>query len=209
MSLFKRQVLSYKKKNVGIFIFDEVEVLDFCGPFEIFSSTRISKNSVANIHSLKPAFNVFTFTERKKTITTTGGLIVKSKYSFKDCPFLDIIVIPGGIGTRKLLKNKKIIDWLKYNRNTDTIASICTGALLLAKAGLLENKKATTHWGALDLLKTISPSTRVLKNKRVVFDTYYTSAGVSAGLDLSLRIIEKILGKKIAKNTAKYVEYEY
>lgn len=198
-----------KKKNVGIFIFDQVEILDFCGPFEIFSAARKSKNSLAKIHNIPQAFNVFTFTERKKYITATGGLTIKSKYCLKNCPFLDILILPGGIGTRRLLKNKKILDWLKLNENIKVIATICTGALLLAKAGLLEKKKATTHWGAYDLLKEISPSTEVIKNERVVFDTYYTSAGVSAGLDLSLNIVEKLLGKQIAKNTAKYIEYRY
>ena len=198
-----------KKKNVGIFIFDEVEVLDFCGPFEIFSAARKSISSSAKINKLPQAFNVFTFTEKKKYITATGGLTIKSKYYLKDCPFLDVLILPGGLGTRRLLKNKKILDWLKLNKNIDIVATICTGALLLAKAGLLEKKKATTHWGAYDLLKEISPSTNVLKNKRVVFDTYYTSAGVSAGLDLSLIIVEKLLGKQIAKNTAKYIEYKY
>ena len=80
---------------------------------------------------------------------------------------------------------------------------------ILAKAGLLDNKKATSHWGALELLKKLSPSTQILTNKKFVFDTYYTSAGVSSGINMSLHIIEKLLGKKIAQNTAKYIEYDY
>lgn len=198
-----------KKKNVGIFIFDSVEILDFCGPYEVFSSTRLSKKCQASIDKLPKPFEVFTFSEKKKLITATGGLCIKSNFTFKDCPNLDVLIIPGGIGTRKLLSNNIILNWLVLNKNVNIIASICTGALLLAKAGLLLEKKATTHWGALDLLKKISPSTQVLKNKRYVFDTYYTSAGVSAGIDMSLHIIEKILGKSIAKNTAKYIEYPY
>ena len=119
------------------------------------------------------------------------------------------MIIPGGIGTRVLLQNNNILNWLVANKDIDIIASICTGSLILAKAGLLENKKATSHWGALELLKKLSPSTQICTNKKFVFDKYYTSAGVSAGINMSLHIIEKILGKKIAQNTAKYIEYDY
>tara|TARA_A100001011_G_scaffold367403_1_gene420794 strand:- start:1889 stop:2290 length:402 start_codon:yes stop_codon:yes gene_type:complete len=132
-----------------------------------------------------------------------------SNYTLIDCPTLDILIIPGGIGTRILLNNKKFLSWLILNKNINIIASVCTGSLLLAKAGLLSEKKATTHWGAMKFLKTISPSTTLITKKKYVFDTYYTSAGVSSGIDMSLHIIEKVLGKKIAKNTAKYIEYNY
>ena len=197
------------KKNVGIFIFDSVEVLDFAGPYEVFASTRLSSKSNAAIHKLSCPFNVFTFTEKKKIITCTGGLSVKSDFTLNDCPKLDILIVPGGIGTRKLLKNNNILNWLVANKDINIIASVCTGSLILAKAGLLDNKKATSHWGALELLKKLSPSTRILTNKKFVFDTYYTSAGVSSGINMSLDIIEKLLGKKIAQNTAKYIEYDY
>ena len=201
--------MKLRKKNVGIFIFDLVEVLDFSGPYEVFSSARVSKRSNASIHTLPKAFNVFTISEIKKLITATGGLKVKSDFTFKSCPEMDILIIPGGIGTRKLLENDKILNWLRLHRNLEILASVCTGSLLLAKAGLLERKKATTHWGALKLLKKISPSTKVIKKNKYVFDTYYTSAGVSTGIDMSLNIVENVYGKTIAKNTAKYIEYKY
>ena len=198
-----------KKKNVGIFIFDSVEVLDFAGPYEVFSSTRLTNKSITSIHKLSCPFHVFTFTEKKKIITCTGGLSVKSDFTLNNCPKLDLLIVPGGIGTRVLLKNNNILKWLVANKDIDIIASVCTGSLILAKAGLLHNKKATSHWGALELLKKLSPSTQILTNKKFVFDTYYTSAGVSSGINMSLHIIEKLLGKKIAKNTAKYIEYDY
>ncbi len=198
-----------KKKNVGIFIFDLVEILDFAGPYEVFASTRLTNKSNASIHKLSCPFNIFTFTEKKKIITCTGGLSVKSDFTINNCPKLDLLIIPGGIGTRVLLKNNNILNWLVANKDIDIIASVCTGSLILAKAGLLANKKATSHWGALELLKKLSPSTHILTNKKFVFDTYYTSAGVSAGINMSLHIIEKLLGKKIAQNTAKYIEYDY
>ena len=198
-----------KKKNVGIFIFDLVEVLDFSGPYEVFSSTRLTKKSSALIQELPHAFNVFTFSEKKKYISASGGLKVKSDFIFKNCPFLDVLVIPGGIGTRKILDNKKVLNWLWLNKNVNIIASVCTGSLLLAKAGLLKKKRATTHWGALELLKKISPSTIIIKKNKYVFDKYYTSAGVATGIDMSLHIVENIYGRTIAKNTAKYMEYKY
>ena len=197
------------KKNVGIFIFDLVEVLDFSGPYEVFSCARLEKKSSASILNLPKAFNVFTFSEKKKYISAQGGLKVRSDFMLKNCPSLDILIIPGGIGTRKLLENKKILNWLRLHQNVDIIASVCTGSLLLAKAGLLEGKNATTHWGALKLLKKISPKTNVVSKNKYVFDTYYTSAGVATGIDMSLNIIENIFGKTIAKNTAKYIEYKY
>ena len=101
------------------------------------------------------------------------------------------------------------MNWLRLKQNIDILASVCTGSLLLAKAGLLEGRRATTHWGALKLLKNISPSTKVIEKKKYVFDKYYTSAGVATGIDMSLHIIEKVLGKTVAKNTAKYIEYKY
>ena len=198
-----------KKKNVGIFIFDSVEVLDFAGPYEVFSSTRLTNKSNASIHKLSCPFHVFTFTEKKKFITCTGGLSIKGDFTLNNCPKLDLLIVPGGIGTRILLKNNNILNWLVANKDIDIIASVCTGSLILAKAGLLHNKKATSHWGALELLKKLSPSTQILTNKKFVFDTYYTSAGISSGINMSLHIIEKLLGKKIAKNTAKYIEYDY
>ena len=139
-----------KKKNVGIFIFDLVEILDFSGPYEVFSSVRLSKKSTFSIQNLAQAFNVFTVSERKKLITTTGGLKVKSDFILKNCPTLDILIIPGGIGTRKLLDNKNVLKWLLLKKDIDIVASVCTGSLLLAKAGLLKERKATTHWGGTE-----------------------------------------------------------
>ena len=152
---------------------------------------------------------MFLLFQKKKIYISLRRTKGKKDFILKNCPVLDILIIPGGIGTRKLLENKKILNWLKIQKNIDIIASVCTGSLLLAKAGLLESKKATTHWGALKLLKKISPTTKVIKRNRYVFDKYYTSAGVATGIDMSLHIIENIYGKIIAKNTAKYIEYKY
>ena len=198
-----------KKKNVGILIFDNVEILDFSGPYEVFSSVRLSAESRADIYNIPAPFYTFTISEKKKEVTTSGGLIVNSNYNFNNHPKLDILIIPGGIGTRKLLCNKVVLDWISSNKNAPIIASVCTGVLLLAKNGMLHKKKATTHWGAFDILEKIDQTITIIKNKRFVFDKYYSSSGVSAGIDMSLHIIEKIYDKTIAQNTAKYMEYKY
>ena len=198
-----------KKKNAGIFIFDNVEILDFSGPYEVFSSVRLNKKSRADIYSIPAPLNTFTVSEKKTEIVTSGGLKINSNYDFESCPKLDVLIIPGGIGTRKLLKNNTVLNWVMKNKNISIVASVCTGVFLLAKNGMLHKKKATTHWGAFDTLHKIDPTITILKNNRYVFDKYYSSSGVSAGIDMSLHIVEKIYGKNIAKNTAKYMEYKY
>tara|TARA_Y100001970_G_C14087420_1_gene778104 strand:- start:48 stop:665 length:618 start_codon:yes stop_codon:yes gene_type:complete len=198
--------------NLGIFIFNNVEILDFAGPYEVFSSTRLSskllnKNNIDEIYNTTSPFNVFTISKDAKPIISSGGLKVSCDYNFKNTPKIDILIIPGGKGTRKLIKDKTVISWIKSKKNIGLLMSVCTGSLLLAKAGLLENKKAATHWSAEKLLKKMSPSTKVLK-KRFILDTIYTSSGVASGIDLSLKVVEIYFGKKVAKNTSKYMEYK-
>ncbi len=197
--------------RVGIFIFKGVEILDFTGPYEVFSSTRISskvlnKRNINEIYKNPSPFKIFTISYKEKKIITTGGMKVVCDYNFLDAPNFDILLIPGGKGTRKLISNKSVLSWIYNRRNTKLIISICTGSLLLAASGLLKNKKATTHWSAFDLLKDISPSTSVLR-KRYVMDKIFSSSGVASGIDLSLKVVENFYGKTVAKNTAKYMEY--
>ena len=199
--------LNMKKKKLGIFIFDDVEVLDFAGPFEVFSCTRIFKNQNNKNLGISP-FEILMISENKRKIITSGGLKVYSDFTFRNHPILDILLLPGGMGTRPLLKKKKVLDWVKSNKNVSILFTVCTGSLLLAKTGLLKDKSAITHWSALNELKKISPTTKILKGNRFVIDTFFTSAGISAGIDISLKIIEKLYGKNIAKNTAKYMEYK-
>ena len=200
------------KKNLGIFIFDDVEILDFTGPYEVFSATRLSKKvlskkNIKEIYKTESPFNIFTISENKKDITTRGGLKVSCDYIFFDDPMVDILLLPGGLGTRKLINNKNVISWIKKKKDIELMFSVCTGSLLLAAAGLLRNQKAATHWSAEGLLKRISPSTQITR-KRYVMDHFYSSAGVASGIDLSLRIVEKYFGKRVADNTSKYIEYK-
>ena len=197
--------------KVGIFIFKDVEILDFTGPYEVFSSTRktskiLNKKNINEIYKKPSPFKVFTIASKNKNIITSGGLKVISDYNFSDAPKFDILLIPGGKGTRKLINNNSVLSWINSKKNIKLIISVCTGSLLLAAAGLLKNRKATTHWGAFDLLKKISPSTSLLK-KRYVLDKIFSSSGVASGIDLSLKVVEILHGSNVAKNTARYMEY--
>lgn len=190
-----------RPKNVAIFIFNEVEVLDFCGPFEVFSVTN-------KIHSLKP-FNVYTVAEQEQPILAANNLSVNPRYTFDNCPQPDILLIPGGQGSRKEMNNPIVINWIKQAFNDlELLLSVCTGALILAKADLLEGLTVTTHHNAFDLLKKAAPYTKIVKDERFVDNgKIIVSAGISAGIDMSFYVVEKLLGKEAAQATSSYMEY--
>jgi len=197
-----------KKINVGIFIFDEVEVLDFAGPFEVFSRTRLLKGAESRRSNDSAPFNPFTVSIDKKSLTATGGLKIIADYTFNNFPKIDILIVPGGYGTRTLLNNEILLKWIKaVSDKANITASVCTGSLLLAKAGLLEGKRATTHWGAIEALKSISKDIQVITERRVVNDEIITSAGVSSGIDMAFMIVENLYGEQVASDTSKYIEF--
>ena len=199
-----------KKKNVGILIFDDVELLDFAGPYEVFSRTRTVKGTKSRLDDETACFNTFTFSVNNKNIIATGNVKIVPNYHLGNLPKVNILLIPGGLGTRRLLEDEKFITWLSdYCNKVQVITSVCTGSLLLAKAGILKNKKCTTHWGALDLLSSLDQSLKIIKNQKVVDDTIITSAGVSSGIDMAFYIVSKICGEIVAKDTAKYIEYKW
>ncbi|MGE5657636.1 MAG: DJ-1/PfpI family protein [Actinomycetota bacterium] len=190
-------------KKVAIFLFNDVEVLDFAGPFEVFSVT-------SELNEPKP-FEVLTVAETAGEIKARNGLRVHPDRTFSDSLQPDILIIPGGLGTRPLMNHPPVIDWIKISsQSAELVLSVCTGSLLLAKAGLLEGLEATTHHLALELLREVAPQTTVLAKQRVVDNgRIVTSGGISAGIDMSLYVIEKILGKEVATKTAEYMEYEW
>ena len=197
-----------KKINVGIFIFDEVEVLDFAGPFEVFSRTRLLKGAESRRSDDSAPFNPFTVSMDTEHLTATGGLKIIADYTFNNFPKIDILIVPGGYGTRTLLNNEILLKWIKaVSDKANITASVCTGSLLLAKAGLLEGKRATTHWGAIEALKSISKDIQVITERRVVNDEIITSAGVSSGIDMAFMIVENLYGEQVASDTSKYIEF--
>jgi transcriptional regulator GlxA family with amidase domain len=195
--------------NVGIFVFDEVEVLDFAGPFEVFSRTRLTPG-VESRRSLDGApFEVFTVASSHSVVTATGGLRVEPRHDFASAPPIDVLVVPGGFGTRGLLNDAATITWIRaVAERARRVTSVCTGALLLAKAGLLSGRRATTHWGALDFLATVDPTIQVERHLRVVHDGITTSAGVSAGIDMAIEVVRDLHGESVAADVAHYIEFE-
>ena len=189
-------------RNVGILLFDEVEVLDFAGPFEVFS--------VSGRNRPRPPFNVFTVAQNPGSITCRNGLSVNPRYHFLDCPTPEILVIPGGWGTRKEMENESLLDWVRGQAAVaEVILSVCTGALILGKAGLLNGLKATTHYAAMDLLKTVAPLAILQPGQRVLDNGHIVvAAGVSAGIDASFHLVARLLGPEEARETAHYIEYD-
>lgn len=193
--------------NTAVLIFDNVEVLDFAGPFEVFSRTRLTPGVQARRTEDSAPFNVFTVARTRDPITATGGLVVTPAYGFADAPPIDLLVVPGGFGTRALLDDAPTLDWIRLTaaaaRKT---TSVCTGALLLARSGLLRNRRATTHWASLDLLATLEVGA-VERERRVVDDGIISSAGVASGMDMAFYVVEQLHGKAVADETAHYIEY--
>jgi RimJ/RimL family protein N-acetyltransferase/putative intracellular protease/amidase len=194
--------------RVGILIFPEVEVLDFCGPFEVFSVTR--RNEARRREEPSP-FDVVLVAEEDGPVTATGGLRVLPDYTLASCPPLDLLVVPGGWGTRAGLGNRSLIDWIAARgRQAATLTSVCTGAMLLGQAGLLDGRHATTHWRSLDWMQQSFPHVVVERAQHVVEDgNLLTSAGISAGIDMALRVVARYCGEEIGRATARHMEYPY
>ncbi len=196
------------RKRVGILVFPDVEVLDFCGPFEVFSVTRLNEERRREEPS---PFEPVLVAERKDVVTATGGLKVVPDYSIDDCPPLALLVVPGGWGTRTEIKNRRLLEWIaKRAREVETLTSVCTGSMLLGQAGLLDGRHATTHWRSLDWMRTSFPAVTVEDKLHVVEDgNVLTSAGISAGIDMALRVVARYHGEAIARATARHMEYAY
>jgi transcriptional regulator GlxA family with amidase domain len=190
-------------RNLAILLFDDVEVLDFCGPFEVFS--------VAGRQTDPPAFNVFTVAEKPGPVIARNGLSVNPHCTLADCPKTDIILVPGGMGTRKEMNNGPLIDWIRRRADgAELVLSVCTGALLLGKAGLFDRLDATTHHVGFDLLRETAPTATVHEDRRFVDNgRIITSAGIAAGIDMSLHVVERVLGGDAARATATHMEYPW
>jgi len=193
--------------TVGILIFDDVEVLDFCGPFEVFSTARpVGEHSDAS-----QIFTVLTIAGQDKIITCRGGLLVKPHATIDHHPPLDILVVPGGQGTRRERHNQRILDWIsQQDQHKNLTMSVCTGAFLLAERGLLDNHRATTHWNSIEWMRNTYPTINILADIRVVDEGHIiTSAGISAGIDMSLYVVSRLYGFETAQWTARRMEYDW
>jgi len=151
---------------------------------------------------------VFTVAKIKAPVQAIGGLVVLPAYGFADSPAIDLLVLPGGFGTRKIMTDAETLDWIRKVASTaNKVTSVCTGSLLLAHAGLLKARRATTHWSALELLASADASVTVEANQRYIDDGVITSAGVAAGIDMALYVVRELHGPEVAEDTRKYIEY--
>lgn len=193
------------KRRVAIMIFDDVEVLDFCGPFEVFAVTRDYRDGETEL------FDVYTVAEKDTPVIARNGLSVNPAYTLETCPKPDILLVPGGRGTRTEMNNPTIVNWVaKQAPQCELVLSVCTGAFILAKANLLKGLAATTYHTAFDLLQELEPSVTIKRGERFVDNgQVVTSAGISAGIDMALYIVARLHGLEQARWTAQHMEYHW
>lgn len=182
---------------VGILLFDDVEELDFAGPWEVFGIASGLKN-----------LKVLTVSKDGTSVQCRYGLKVQPDYSLANCPKLDLLIVPGGRGARVNVRyDKETIAYIQKHASQAATASVCTGAIVLAHAGLLDGKKATAHASALGLLREY-PKVHVVENERFIFEgNIATSAGIGAGIDLSLELLKRKYGEELVREIVEEMEY--
>jgi putative intracellular protease/amidase/YHS domain-containing protein len=192
---YTREEPTRGQRTAVILVYNGMELLDFAGPAEVFGAAGFKVDAVA---------------ATKEPVRSMGLVSVTPRYTFEDCPRADVIIVPGG-SSGAVAKDKRVTDWIaRASKDADVTLSVCTGAFVLAKAGLLDGKEATTHWGAVGRLGKEFPQISVRKDRRVVdAGKVVTSAGVSAGIDGSLHVVERLLGRPKATSTARYMEYNW
>lgn len=195
--------------SVGIFVFDNVEVLDFAGPYEVFTTASRVYGKQNLLSSITP-FEVFTIGKTKESVRARAGLKIDPDFDFNTHPKIDVLLIPGGVVNEEL-KDASVINWIATtSKQTQLTASICTGAFLLAKAGLLNGKSATTHWEDIEDLRVMFPYLDVKEQMRWVDEgSIVTSAGISAGIDMSLHLVERLVNRDLALSTARQMEFDW
>jgi transcriptional regulator GlxA family with amidase domain len=194
--------------NVGVYVYEEAEVLDFAGPYEVFTTAaRVKARLEPNAPKL---FAVFLIAEKEGAVSARAHFNVMPHCTIQDHPPLDVLIVPGGVHTRELEK-ENVIAWLvRVDAQTRLTASVCTGAFLLAKAGILQGKSCTTHWEDIPDLRNMFPALDVkedvawVDNGRIV-----TSAGISAGIEMALHLVTKLAGKDLALRTARQMQYTW
>lgn len=192
--------------HIGIYLFDDVEVLDFAGPFEVFSTA--ARVAARDASALPRRFAVTLIADCLRTVHARGGLRVAVDAAFANHPPLDVLLVPGGDVTHEL-ERAPVSDWIAtVARKTPLVASVCTGAFLLAKAGLLAGRRATTHWEDVDDLRRQFPDVKVESGAPWIDEgDIVTSAGISAGLDMSLHLVARLANLELAERTARQMDY--
>jgi transcriptional regulator GlxA family with amidase domain len=195
-------------RNIGIYIYDNVEVLDFAGPYEVFTcATRVAAKRAPGAAA---PFGVRTIGASAAPVRARAGLVLAPEASFADAGAVDVLIVPGGVVTAELAR-PEVIGWIAATAGgAELTASVCTGALLLAEAGLLDGLDATTHWEDLDDLRAGWPAVKVHAGRRWIDNgRVISSAGISAGIDMSLHLVERLAGRELALATARQMDYAW
>jgi transcriptional regulator GlxA family with amidase domain len=189
-------------RNIGVLLFDDVEELDAVGPWEVLASwTRFFPDD---------GWSVFCLSRSGGPVTAAKGLVLGAHHAMADAPALDVLVHPGGMGTRPMLRDPEHLDWVRKQRaEVPLLTSVCTGSLVYAAAGLLAGRPATTHWASLDLLQELEPTADIRGEDRFVDDgDLITSSGVSAGIDMALHLVARLAGVDRAREVRRYIQYD-
>jgi transcriptional regulator GlxA family with amidase domain len=190
------------RKHIGILLFPDAEELDAIGPWEVlaFWARTFPDDGYA----------VSCLSREGGPVRCAKGLVVQAHYSYADVPSLEVLLYPGGQGTRPQLHDKAQLDWVRRQRaNVPLMTSVCTGSLVYAAAGLLSGRPATTHWSALDELAELDPTIEVRPNDRFVDDgDVVTAAGVSAGIDMALHLVKRLAGSNRAREVRRGIQYD-
>lgn len=191
----------------GLLLFDEVEVLDACGPFEVFTVA----GELARTGDGRPLLRVITIAGSAAPVVASGGLRIVPDHSIHDDPVFDVLVVPGGELAAIERVDEATVRWLAARHESARVTlSVCTGAFLLAQAGVLDGRPATTHWAAEEELASRWPAVRVAREPRWVDDgDVVTAAGISAGIDASLHVVRRMFGADLAERTARLMEYDW
>jgi transcriptional regulator GlxA family with amidase domain len=196
-----------KRRTVGYLLFEGVDVLDVSGPYEVFGQARLEARNDDD----SALFTNCTIAENRKPIRCENGLTTTAEYTFDNHPTVDIWVVPGGPGVAKQRRNRMLLDRIvEQSKRSEITAGVCTGAFLLAEAGLLDGRSATTYWQDVGSLRQQFPKVNVLTDTRYVDEgKIVTSAGISAGIDMGLELVERLHGERVAAWTARRIEYSY
>jgi transcriptional regulator GlxA family with amidase domain len=188
--------------TIGIALFDGAEELDWAGPWEVLAAWAEQWPD--------DGVRVFTLARSKEPVTCAKGLRVLPDETWETAPPLDVLVYPGGRGTRRELADEAVLDWIRGLAAGGTVvASVCTGSLVLATAGLLDGKSATTHWQSLELLPTLGRDIEVRPDDRFVDNgSVLTAAGVSAGIDMALHLVVRLHSAERAREVRRYIQYD-
>lgn len=189
--------------NIGIYIYDQAEVLDFSGPFEVFSTaSRVCEGS--------EPFNVFLVGQSGEAVIARARYKVIPDYGFHNHPAIDVLIVVGGVHSAEMNK-PEVIEWISsQSKKSQIVASVCTGAFLLAKSEVLQAEKVTTHWEDIPDLREMFPKLEVIKGVRWVDEgELITSGGISAGIDMSLHLVGKFYGTALAEKTARQMEFAW